>query len=79
MPQRWAVRKATPRVREPCLELRLREYRDHDGRTGRMLNLIDEHTRESLLMRLERRSSSAKVIEALADVIVIKGMPRHIR
>jgi putative transposase len=38
----------------------------HDGRTVRMLNLIDEHTRESLLVRPERRWSSAKVIEALA-------------
>jgi hypothetical protein len=27
----------------------------HDGRTVRMLNLIDEHTRESLLVRPERR------------------------
>jgi putative transposase len=41
-----------------------------DGRTLRMLNLIDEHTRESLLVRSERRWSSAKVIEALADVMV---------
>jgi putative transposase len=38
----------------------------HDGMTVRMLNLIDEHTRESLLVRPERQWSSAKVIEALA-------------
>jgi hypothetical protein len=44
-----------------------------------MLNLIDEHTRESLLVRPERRWSSAKVIEALADVMVMKGVPEHIR
>ena len=43
-----------------------------------MLNLIDEHTRESLLVRPERRWSSAKVIEALADVMVMKGVPEHI-
>ena len=53
--------------------------RTHDGRTVRMLNLIDEHTREGLLVRAERRWSSAKVIEALADVMVIKGVPEHIR
>ena len=47
----------------------------HDGRTVRMLNLIDEHTRKSLLVRPERRWSSAKVIEALADVMVKKGVP----
>ena len=39
----------------------------HDGRTVGMLNLIDEHTGESLLVRLECRWSSAKVIEAPAD------------
>ena len=44
-----------------------------------MLNLIDEHTRESLLVRPERRWSSARVIEALADVMVTKGVPEHIR
>ena len=44
-----------------------------------MLNLIDEHTRESLLVRPERRWSSARVIEALADVMVLKGVPEHIR
>jgi len=51
----------------------------HDGRTVRMLNLIDEHSRECLLIRAERRWSSAKVIEALADVMVAKGIPEYIR
>ena len=53
--------------------------RTHDGRTARVLNLIDEHTREALLVRTERRWSSAKVIAALADVMVIKGVPQHVR
>ena len=44
-----------------------------------MLNLIDEHSLESLLVRPERRWSSVKVIEALADVMVMKGVPKHIR
>jgi putative transposase len=44
-----------------------------------MLNLIDEHTRECLMIRSERRWSSAKVIEALADVMVLKGVPQHLR
>jgi len=51
----------------------------YDGRTVRMLNLIDEYSRECLLIRSERRWSSAKVIEALADVMVMKGVPEHIR
>ena len=51
--------------------------RTHDGRSVRLLNLIDEHTRESLLVRAERRWSSAKVISALADVMVMKGVYRN--
>ena len=53
--------------------------RTYDGRTVRMLNLIDEHSRECLMIRCERRWSSAKVIEALANVMVLKGVPEHIR
>ena len=49
--------------------------RTHDGRTARMLNLIDEHTRECLTIRCERRWSSARVI----DVMVIRGVPEHLR
>ena len=53
--------------------------RTHDGRSVRILNLIDEHTRECLLARAERRWSAAKVIEALADVMVTRGIPEHLR
>jgi putative transposase len=53
--------------------------RTHDGRSVRLLNLIDEHTRESLLVRAERRWSSSRVISALADVMVMKGVPEHLR
>jgi putative transposase len=41
--------------------------RTHDGRSVRILNLIDEYTREYLLIRAERRWSSASVIGALAE------------
>jgi putative transposase len=51
----------------------------YDVRVVRMLNLIDEHSRECLMVRCERRWSSAKVIEALADVMVMKGVPEHLR
>ena len=50
-----------------------------DGRTARMLNLIDEHTRECLMIRCERSWPSTKVINALADVMVMKGIPEHLR
>src|SRR5579863_9559407 len=53
--------------------------RTHDGRTIRMLNLIDEYTRECLMIRCERSWTSAKVISALADVMVMKGIPEYLR
>jgi putative transposase len=37
------------------------------------------HNRESLLVRAEWRWSSARLIKALADVMVWKGVPEHIR
>ena len=51
----------------------------HDGRTVTTLNLIDEHTRESLFVRPELRWSSAGVIEALADVMLLTVVPVLIR
>ena len=51
----------------------------HDGRTIRMLTMIDEYTRECLAIRVARRLGSCEVIEALADVMLLRGTPEHIR
>jgi hypothetical protein len=51
--------------------------RTRDGRMARELNLIDEHTREALLVGLKRRWSPAKVIPALVDMMIMKGVPEH--
>ena len=51
----------------------------HDGRTLRMLVLIDEYSRECLAIRVARRLSSYEVIETLADVMLWRGIPEHIR
>src|SRR5277367_2311450 len=53
--------------------------RTHDGRSVRMLCIIDEFTRESLAIRVARRLRSTDVIEALADLFVLRGVPAHIR
>lgn len=50
-----------------------------DGRAVRMLNLIDEFTREYLAIRSRRRLSSQNVIEVLADAMIEYGIPEHIR
>ena len=51
----------------------------HDGRTLRLLVLIDEYTRECLAIRVARRLGSYEVMETLADVMVWRGIPEHIR
>ncbi len=55
------------------------EAQTHDGRRVRLLTLIDEFTRECLAIRVARRINSLGVIEALADVMLTKGIPEHIR
>jgi putative transposase len=51
----------------------------HDERTLRMLTLIDEYTRECLAIRVARRLGRYEVIEALADVMLLRGIPDYIR
>jgi putative transposase len=51
----------------------------HDGRALRMLTLIDEYTRESLAIRVGRRLNSHDVIDTLADAMLARGVPEHIR
>jgi hypothetical protein len=46
----------------------------HYGRTLRMLTLIDEYTRECLAIRVARRLGRYEVIEALADVVLCRGV-----
>ena len=51
----------------------------HDGRTLRLLVLIDEYTRECLAIRVARRLGSQEVIETLAEVMLCRGIPEYIR
>ena len=51
----------------------------HDGRAVRLLTLIDEFTRECLAIRVARRINSFGVIETMADAMLQRGVPEHIR
>jgi putative transposase len=51
----------------------------HDGRTLRLLVVIDEYTRECLAIRVARSLGSNEVIETLAEVMLWRGIPEHIR
>ena len=53
--------------------------RTHDGRAFRLLVVIDEYTRECLAIVVGRTLKSEDVIEVLADLMVERGIPEHIR
>lgn len=55
------------------------EAQTHDGRKVRLMTLIDEFTRECLAIRVARRINSLGVIETMADVMLTRGVPEHIR
>jgi transposase InsO family protein len=53
--------------------------RTHDGLPLRLLVIVDEFTRECLSIDVERRLSSDDVLERLAWLMAIRGVPKHIR
>ena len=55
------------------------EDRTHDGKKYRMLNVIDEFTRECLAIRINRKLKSADVIDVLSDLFIMRGIPTHVR
>ncbi len=55
------------------------EDRTHDRRKFRMLNVIDEFTRECLAIRVARKLKAADVIDVLSDLFILRGVPSHIR
>ena len=44
-----------------------------------MLCVIDEFTRESLAIRVARKLKATDVIDVLADLFILRGIPAHIR
>ncbi len=69
-----------------CVQLRP-EYRNHvwsydfvhhrtdDGRAFGTLNILDEHSRECLAIRVKRKLNSTEVIDALTDLFILRGVP----
>jgi len=53
--------------------------RTSDGRAIRMLNIIDEYTRECLAIRVDRKITANDVIDTLADIFIRRGTPQFIR
>jgi len=73
-----------------CIRLRP-EYKDHvwsydfmidrtvDGRAFKILNIIDEYTRECLAMLIARKIKNQDVIDLLFYLFIVRGIPEHIR
>ncbi len=73
-----------------CIRLRP-EHKDHvwsydfvvartsDGRSFRILTVLDEYTRECLATLVNRRITSPDVIDQLFHLFLFRGIPEHIR
>ncbi len=73
-----------------CVRLRP-EYRNHvwsydfvhcrtdDGKVFRMLNILDEFSRECLAIKVDRKLNSTNVIDVLTDLFILRGSPAFIR
>ena len=55
------------------------EDRTHDGCKYRVLNVIDEHSREALAMRVARKLNSTDVIDVLTDLFILRSPPSFVR
>ncbi len=53
--------------------------RTHDGRLIKILTVLDEYSRESLALVVERRLQSDDVLSCLTELFVKHGPPEHIR
>jgi putative transposase len=73
-----------------CIRLRP-EYKNHvwsydfvmtrtyNGKPVRMLNIIDEYTRECLCIKVARKITAQDVLDELFELIVERGLPDYIR
>jgi transposase InsO family protein len=73
-----------------CIRLRP-QFKDHvwsydfvitrtaEGRAFRILNIVDEYTRECLAIMVKRRITSQDVVDQLFQLIIFRGIPEHIR
>ncbi len=90
VPQKQSKRRRLWLNDGSCIRLRP-EHKDHvwsydfvmariaDGRSFRILTILDEYSRECLAMRVDRHISSSDVIDQLYELFLLRGVPEHIR
>ena len=88
LPRHSPKRRRMGRVCEPVKRAEHKDHvwaydfmEDHTERGGRLrlLNVLDEYTRECLAIRVEASIPASKVIETLEWLFLIRGVPEHIR
>ncbi len=90
MPQRRRKRRRLGESTVPAKRLRAQRP-DHvwafdfqfdqtaDGRVLKLLNVVDEYTRESLVMLVERSIDADRVVSELERLVAERGAPEHLR
>ncbi len=90
MPQKKRKRRRLGSSANGC-DRRQAEHKDHvwcwdfvfdrtaSGSTLKWLSIVDEHTRECLALKVARGITSEDVIDTLAELFAMRGVPRHIR
>jgi putative transposase len=53
--------------------------RTTSGSQLKWLSIVDEHTRECLALKVARSITSEDVIDTLAELFAMRGVPRHVR
>jgi transposase InsO family protein len=53
--------------------------RTHDGRLMKLLTMVDKYSRECLAIDVARRMTSEHLLARLAELMVYRGVPDHIR
>ena len=50
-----------------------------EGKAFRTLNILNEHSRECLAIRVKRKLNSTEVIDAVTDLFIWRCVPAYIR
>lgn len=90
VPQKQRKRRRFGHSENSCVR-RKAEHKDHvwtwdfihdrttNGRPLKWLSIVDEYTRECLALEVDRSITAEKVIDVLAELFRIRGVPKHIR
>jgi putative transposase len=90
VPQKKRKRRHVGASQNGC-DRRRAEHKDHvwcwdfvfdrtaSGSALKWLSVVDEYTRECLALKVDRSIISEDVIDTLAELFAVRGVPRHIR